>query len=89
MVRTVEDMEKCTCQDCNIGHNLVKLTGGMDKLNGIFNDVHHKVMEIHAEAGDIGVTCTTTLSSHSHLKKFDALEQQYRRLEVQNTTLKN
>ena len=67
-------MHKCNCQDCQIPTNLAQLSRGIDDINHILNDVHLKVMEVGDQAGQIEVVCQTTLSSHGHLKKFDALE---------------
>lgn len=52
----------------------------IDTLNHLFNDVHLKVLQNDDELSQIGVTCATTLSSHNHLRKLDALSQQYDKL---------
>ena len=60
----------------------------MDGINSVLNDVHLKVMEINSQAGQIQVTCQTTLSSHGHLQKFNALEKQYKKITEDNFNMK-
>jgi hypothetical protein len=60
----------------------------IDKLNQLFNDIYHKVLQNDTSIKDVDIICKTTQSHASHLTQMSTLEQKYAALEQQNLELK-
>lgn len=80
LAKTSFDLKNENFIDTRMDKQIRDIAVSIDTLNHLFNDVHLKVLQNDNELNQIEITCSTTLSSHGHLRKFDELEKLHAKL---------